>query len=80
MNFILLHKFSLFYTILDIFHNFFHIFTKKKSSFKKCSGHISSSSRMNDSRALCVKVTEMATRGRVPYNNNTVVKRTFMAS
>ena len=29
INCILLHKFSLFYTILAIFHNFFHIFTKK---------------------------------------------------
>ena len=28
-NCILLHKFSLFYTILAIFHKFFHIFTKK---------------------------------------------------
>ena len=40
VNCILWHKFSLFYTILTLFHNFFPIFTKKKlTNFKKCSGH-----------------------------------------
>ena len=39
VNCILLHKFSLFYTILALFSNFFYISTKKFKTFKKCSGH-----------------------------------------
>ena len=34
VNCTLLHKFSLFYTILALFHNFFHIFTKKSKLSK----------------------------------------------
>ena len=34
VNCVLLHKFSLFYTILALFHSFFHIFTKN-SNFQK---------------------------------------------
>ena len=39
INGILLHEFSLFYSILSLFHNFPYIFLKKFYNFKKCSGH-----------------------------------------
>ena len=39
VNCILLHKFSLFYTILCLFNYFSHIFALKNQQFEKYSGH-----------------------------------------